>query len=904
MNRISNNYVISSFSLINEDDSASHYKYLKSGVGSKKIEDLMVKVQEAVAEFRTPRDLETLEKGLTYLEKNIEKIVDSEKGWFTRLILKIFPHFEKNPLQKIELRNQIRILRHIVEGKELKGLLDKGKVYQDLQFTPKFSRAAARFIGNVTLHSHLSKEDRIKFIHKQLEKMQKTHPQTIDFPTAVLLASEKWIDNKVLGSFRDLVTEDKEPGFINAFKNINEFARVEGVKSLKLLDKAEKGLSENDHPSNVLILSLIKDENFRSRSAALMKNLLKPGDLDKITQLFQKERDVLMQDFQLKSENLLDISIALLLGSKESMSLKEIEALHQWVTTFSDDEEISLLSNALDNIKEYAKDAENSQRALKASDDLRHGSLDKNALRSLLKHLEDKPSVPLNKGERSLLTQLVSLLGEEKIAPELQEMHTFFFNKAKKLHETPTLQNLGSVAIIDRKALPTKDQLKTAFQLAFSQMPYLMNSRSDMDSRIFAAHVIQVILCGQKVAGDLPFPSNDSFQIKEIKDREKVAATPIRLAPGESFLSFHISSQKDTVTFALNDFFSKEFKQEGVPLFKSALHTISQNTVEFDQIKTILRNAVAKDIFPTNSEYAAKLMQWIDRAEGEDLRRLQKAIKEKSIIQYLGNFLYDCVQRKNYTFSLNKKEFEVFKKQAGVFFRAYRKQLFNELIENPLKIQELLQSNREQEQSTGIPHDLTKTTLDDWMIRSKKKPIEAEDILQYTTFTGRQLKKLAELSGVPKKQIEPLLRVKALQLMIVANQSTQALEALNFDPAATFPLQSKFLNPPLEFLTAHYEVNIRTFVLSPSLNALSVRLGNTLVIATDEAREKKFAVPSSFRGERFPLGTLVKETRIDTLTNASTEEVGTFYEYKDFGVNPNMVDHMDDLMTLFPSVKK
>jgi len=158
--------------------------------------------------------------------------------------------------------------------------------------------------------------------------------------------------------------------------------------------------------------------------------------------------------------------------------------------------------------------------------------IDSEALLNLQRKLLQKDSSPITDSEKDLLfhclqvkskvhevvkywnDDLSSYIDYKKLN-RVKRTADMISSRALKLHNE-FKERYGEVKIVNREPMPTFEQLKGAFHMAFERLPMLMEVRRTPEVRKIAARIIQLLMVGmdyQKVE----FPDNDvCFTFKEI----------------------------------------------------------------------------------------------------------------------------------------------------------------------------------------------------------------------------------------------------------------------------------------------------------------------------------------------------------------------------------------------------
>lgn len=454
--------------------------------------------------------------------------------------------------------------------------------------------------------------------------------------------------------------------------------------------------------------------------------------------------------------------------------------------------------------------------------------------------------------------------------------------------------------------IPTKNQLKGAFDLAFKKIPLLMEHRTDPEIRKLAARFVYTLMCDDEQIETVKLPDNDfSFSILEVSESENDRNYDIKDIPFGSYLELHLMTQAEK----LGEVIEETFKSSPIighpyyidvknPQFAPLLFNFNQQpketlvkVLDFVKISTSIltpkvrerlenegkdfekvdKTEIQKIEQQIKSEMKQKLKEFIENLKNEAIRELKDSMQRASIRKYLGNFLFDNIQRES-AIILEGREYNLTKKgNLELFLAEFKENYYQLLLNNPQTLINTVEQNKRNQEATGINADMTS---EEWRkdlsaLRGNVMGDSISTIVKDTSFSEEQINKLHEVSGLSSKEIEPLLRVKMMQLMIIMNQSTVGLEPQSLKPSNPDNLQ-------LRMITAYgSEVNCiptKGFcMINPDFNGIKLEQGFNIAIPTYGPLDK-VKIPTGFHEKHVTLGSLVKKVDIDQLLPTENQE--------------------------------
>ncbi len=452
----------------------------------------------------------------------------------------------------------------------------------------------------------------------------------------------------------------------------------------------------------------------------------------------------------------------------------------------------------------------------------------------------------------------------------IQEVSTRLVQSSIRLHKRFRSQ-YGKVEMIDGALNPTKKQLLGAFKMA-KQIP-IVNHLTDPQLMVVSSRLIQTILVGPQRVKEIPFPDDcHSFEYQELNTQAEKAKIPVNFDQFDSFLEYHIRSQNRSLGLVL--------KKEGIV-----------SDISFNLGKEVVEKCFTK---PADEESLKTLNTLLAKTLSiGDFEDLQAKVFKRSSLDYTANFINDNLSRKGLFLKLGDQTFELAEtKDREIFFELGRDSFYNHLLENPDKIDELIEQNEWLNESVQFPNDLTKEKFLEYL---KEANAEAnarceesilEQVAEMTCFTDEQIKNLAEKSHNSKEEIEPLLRLKMLQLMTVCNQSAMGINTNAIDPGIKEQIENR-LNTKLQ-LSCTLKQSVTT--ISPSLDGFQNRTRYHISFVTDLTNIE-------FSEQLLPIGSFDKVLDIEALAPPATDShtFGTFAEYDHVGISPLIVPKLDDL---------
>ncbi|NGX42312.1 MAG: hypothetical protein K940chlam7_00590, partial [Chlamydiae bacterium] len=307
-----------------------------------------------------------------------------------------------------------------------------------------------------------------------------------------------------------------------------------------------------------------------------------------------------------------------------------------------------------------------------------------------------------------------------QVVPKAMKLYRDFRRKFIRAEKLPVVdQETGMI-------YSTLYQLKTAIEMAQNQFPGLTSLIYNEEQRIAVARLIQIIMCGESVF-DLPMPESSScFQLLELQGRH----TPSVAVPvGE----------------------------------------LDENTPALD---FILYNILKKRE---------------DKSESEHL--------EANIREAASLFVNDSINRTLNTFRFGDIEIplglrgEKNKDDPAAFVKVMNEAYTKYLLANPDKIQEIIRANKnskylrklceqfsgdEEIEKSGLPEAVLQKLLDPEIKANNHNPRIVSALMNLSLnsrIEKKTLEEIVEKSGCDPKDVEPLVRIKLLELMVLMNQA-------------------------------------------------------------------------------------------------------------------------------------
>ncbi|PJD96079.1 MAG: hypothetical protein CK425_06665 [Parachlamydia sp.] len=450
--------------------------------------------------------------------------------------------------------------------------------------------------------------------------------------------------------------------------------------------------------------------------------------------------------------------------------------------------------------------------------------------------LEDLSPLLLKEYSKNIKKQLIK-------TPKARD--PIFFEKAdqlfdeswkKALSQMPALHqafrikydpnNLIQVSTIeDVIVTSTLYQLNIAIDLIKKQFPHLTSLAYNLPQRIKIARLIQILLAGPSFIKE-PLPQSDlCFQILELAGKQSPSKM-IYLAPNKNFVDYQFTT----------------FQQ---------------------------------------------------RKEGQDADEHFKT----NLLGSAEQFIKDCLDRKGNQISIDSKTFEIMEnipETTQSVFSLIRDLYGKYLHDHPCETQKLIKEEDSllfQKILEFFPCDATEFAISNFpkscfnrlLAPSLKRYAESSDLAEQEThkrllalqaatdFDERLIQDIAKNSGCAPQEIEPLMRKKMLQLMMIMNQSLHAIpiqkiaEALQQGPDQDI---STMLMPQAQAIKFEFN-NTHDF------NSLTCRINFTI---TNPSGSEKLS--KSLFTEKLPVAHTEATLRIPSFSNSALPKLSPFSKLK------------------------
>lgn len=204
------------------------YKILKYSTGADNIDEVISKVSQTLRaniSETSENHFQNIEEGLDILRRNIHVLSQSERNFFTRLILRYFPKWDysiKESQKEHKLFQTAQLLYRVSLGKEERAVFQRYKLEHYKTSVARtasddtFQELSGAILGNYhsssgshgkklsDLHQAVMKAY-LKNEQKKREGKKHWDLETIeDFYTAMILGGEKYLKPQELGFLRDL----------------------------------------------------------------------------------------------------------------------------------------------------------------------------------------------------------------------------------------------------------------------------------------------------------------------------------------------------------------------------------------------------------------------------------------------------------------------------------------------------------------------------------------------------------------------------------------------------------------------------------------------------------------------------------------------------------------------------
>jgi len=405
----------------------------------------------------------------------------------------------------------------------------------------------------------------------------------------------------------------------------------------------------------------------------------------------------------------------------------------------------------------------------------------------------------------------------ENALSQVSSMHQAFHSK---YDSNNLIQTSESDDVI---VTSTLFQLKMAIDLIKKQFPHLTSLAYNLNQRIKVARLIQVILAGPSLLTK-PLPQSDlCFQILELIGKQSPPKM-IYLAPYKNFIdyqfaTFHQRKQGQEV----DDYFKSNLIASVEQFIKDCLkctgNQIVINTNVFE---------VGKNIPGTNQS----VFSIIKDLFGQYLRN--NPLKAKELIKDEESLLFEKILE---YYPCDAKELTLSK---------FPKSCFNQILAPYLK--------RYSSSSDPAEQHIHRQLL---------------DLQTATDFDDALIQEIALNSGCTPAEIEPLMRKKMLQLMMMMNQSLHAIPTQKIAAALQTPGEdiSNLLMPHAQ--SVKFEFSNHAF------NSVSCQINFTI---TDPTGNKK--VTKSLFTEKLPVAQIEALLTVSSLTSAALPKLTPFSKLK------------------------
>lgn len=305
-----------------------------------------------------------------------------------------------------------------------------------------------------------------------------------------------------------------------------------------------------------------------------------------------------------------------------------------------------------------------------------------------------------------------------------------------------------------------------------------------------------------------------------------------------------------------------------------------------DSLKAALQTAILERI----SKKEKAVTDFIENITVDDLSKYQKKAQEKSIPKYAGNFIKDSLDRGN-PLQINEISYNLTNpEERDQFFSVCRDEYYKSLL-SPNGVTQAMDQLELLHETCQFPKSMTQDQFYNFLVDARSEGTQVTDealkaVAEKTCFSDEQIEILTKHSGKTKEEIEPLLRLKMLQLMLVCNQSAQGANTSNFNPEIKKQIETRLhLNSKVSCTQKETMTTV-----SPSLDSFEAYARYHMVIIKDGSG-------LDYSENLVPIGSFDKVLTVDALSPPSdgSHTFGTYSEYNHVGISPLAVLNLEDL---------
>lgn len=522
-----------------------------------------------------------------------------------------------------------------------------------------------------------------------------------------------------------------------------------------------------------------------------------------------------------------------------------------------------------------------------------------------------------NNPDQNVLVDMTKLRAVEDIARTLETkcevIATNLETKCEALHDTFETQ-YGAVEIRDGRPLPTQAQLEGALDIAFRELPYLYDNVTDPELKRVSARLLQQILCGKNKLSEIPYPEDDcDFGIKEIADKEEPDMTPMTIPQGWSFLEFYIKTQREVnprvIEKKLAELVNKvEWHGDERDLLKEALalYTTPKTHEEYSQMWTALSNIIHTYYFPGLDDAQKSTVDlWLRGLKESGLSEFSRQCQQASVNKYVHQYLWDY-SRHGTLYRVGGLMYDIMKEgQREAFFQAFRDQYFEYLRNHPTEIQTAIVSAIGLENTVGIHSEMDDSEFAKLIQGNQPAGVAIEPILEYSAFTEEQLAELSKASGRSKDELQPLMRLKLLQFMLLCGQGIAGFQPANFNSQKEneLPLERRINEMEIDHgdgMVALHNIDIH-ITIGDDFDKIHAVAHKKIVIGgmSDSNLPLKRNLTKA-EMERLPVGTTEQEIIIHSMSQPrQAGPAGKLYYVKNVGISPLLRNNISQFVEFF-----